>query len=86
MKVKEIKVGQELKVQNYFWEGVLTGLEINEGLTGTVDYISPEEFKVDFQFEYAGRDFSDHVWVTREDMPHYFEGIEEWNEDQDHED
>jgi hypothetical protein len=77
MKVSEIKVGQELKVQNYFWEGVCTGLEIADGLTGTVDYISPEEFKVDFQFEYNGRDYVDHVWVTYEDMAHHFEGVEE---------
>lgn len=86
MKVKEIKSGQELTVKNYFWEGVLTGLEINAGLTGTVDYISPEEFKVDFEFEYAGRDWKDHVWVSRGDMEHYFHDVEEWNEDQDHED
>ena len=82
MLVKEIKVGQELKVTSYFWEGVLTGLEIAEGLTGTVEYISKEEFQVDFRFEYAGRDYVDHVWVSYEDMSYHFEGIEEWDEDQ----
>jgi hypothetical protein len=86
MKVKEIREGQELKVVNYFWEGVITGLEIAAGLTGTVDTIQADEIRVDFRFEYNGRDYVDHVWVAKEDMYYHFEGVEEWNEDQDHED
>lgn len=82
MLVKDIKVGQELKVISYFWEAVYTGLEIAEGSFGTVTYISPEEIQVDFRFEYNGRDYVDHVWVTFEDMSYHFEGVEEWDGDQ----
>ena len=81
MKVQEIKLGQELKVTRYLSEGVITGLEIAEGNFGTVDYISDGEVKVDFRFEYNGRDYVDHVWVSKEDLYYHFEGVEEYIEE-----
>lgn len=86
MKVKEIREGQVLKVTTYFMEGVVTGLELSEGLDATVDTIQDDEIRLNFQFEYNGRDWVDYVWCAKEDMYYHFAEVEEWNEDQDHED
>lgn len=75
----ELVEDMTLTLKEDIWEGngELHGLRINTGTTGTVEWISTEEVQVKFTFDYAGRTYTDTVWIDKEQLEDYFEEFPE---------
>lgn len=77
MFAKDIREGQSVTLKLAIRESDYHDLELNEGLTGTVDSFSGSEVRVRFEFEWNGRDWVDYAYIERDQLADYFEEFEE---------